>query len=42
MVLDAFVKYLCILLYHNYKVEFIEMEVMKVILIKIIIEKKSN
>jgi len=40
MVLSVFVKYLCILLYHKYKVKYIELRVMKIVLIGVIIEKK--
>jgi len=38
----CFVKYWCIPLYHKCKVEYIELEVMKVVLIKVIIEKDNN
>jgi len=40
MVLNAFVKYWCILHYHKCKVEYIELGVMKVVLIRVIIGKK--
>ena len=41
MVLSVFVKYLCIFLYYKCKVKYIELEVVKVVLIRVIIEKKS-
>jgi len=40
MVLSAFVMYWCILHYHKCKVKYIELRVMKVILIRVIIRKK--
>jgi len=40
MVLSVLVKYWCIYHYHKYKVEYIELRVIKVVLIKVIIEKK--
>jgi len=40
MVLNAFVKYLWILYYHKYKVKYIELRVIKVILIRVIKGKK--
>jgi len=40
MVLSVFVKYWCIHHYRKCKVENIELEVMKIVLIKIIIRKK--
>jgi len=40
IVLSAFVKYWCILHYHKCKVEYIELEMMKVILIRVIKGKK--
>jgi len=40
MVLSAFVKYRWILHYHKYKVEYIELGMMKVVLIRVIKEKK--
>jgi len=40
MVLSVFVNYWCILLSHNYKVEYIELGVVKVVLIRVIIRKK--
>jgi len=36
MVLSAFVKYWCILHYHKCKVKYIELGVMKVVLIRVI------
>jgi len=39
MVLSAFVKYWCILLYHKCKVEYIELGMMKIILIIVLIKK---
>jgi len=41
MVLNALVKYFCILHYHKYKVEYIEFGVMKVVLIRVIKEKSN-
>ena len=41
MILSAFVMYWCILLYHKCKIEYIELRVMKIILIRVIIEKKT-
>jgi len=41
IVLSAFVKYLCILHYHKCKVKYIELEMMKVILIRVI-KGKNN
>jgi len=41
MVLSALVKYWCIIHYHKCKVEYIELEVVKVVLIKVI-KGKSN
>jgi len=38
--LSAFVKYWCILHHHKCKVEYIELEVMKVVLIRVIFGKK--
>jgi len=40
MVLSALVKYLCILHYHKCKVKYIELGVMKVVLITVIKGKK--
>jgi len=40
MVLSVFGKYWCILLYHKCKVEYIELGVVKVVLIRVIIGKK--
>jgi hypothetical protein len=40
IVLSVFVKYWCIFLYHKCKVEYIKLEVVKVILIRFKIEKK--
>jgi len=40
IVLSALVKYWCILHYHKYKVEYIELKMMKVLLIRVIKEKK--
>jgi len=40
MILNAFVKYWWILQYHKYKVEYIELEMMKVVLIRVIKGKK--
>jgi len=40
MFLSAFVKYWSILLYHKCKVEYIELGVVKVVLIRVIIGKK--
>ena len=40
MVLSAFVMYWCILHYHTSKVEYLEFELMKVVLIRVIIRKK--
>jgi len=37
MVLSVFVKYLCILHYHKCKVKYIELGVMKIVLIKVVI-----
>ena len=42
MVLSVFVKYLCIHLCHKCKVEYIELRVMKVVLIRVIIRKKNS
>jgi len=42
MVLSIFVKYWCIFHYHKCKVKYIELRVMKVVLIKVIFEKKSH
>jgi len=39
-VLNAFVKYWCIYHYHKCKVEYIELRVMEVVLIRVIIGKK--
>ena len=41
MVLSVFIKFQCILHYYKYKVKYIELRVMKVVLITFII-KKSN
>jgi len=40
MVLSVLVKYWCIFHYHNCKVEYIELGVMKVLLIRVIKRKK--
>jgi len=40
MVLSVLVKYLCIFHYHNCKLKYIELRVMKVILIRVIKRKK--
>jgi len=40
-VLSALVKHLCIHYYHKCKVKYIELEVVKVVLIRVIIEKKK-
>jgi len=40
MVLSALINYWCILLYHKCKVEYIELEVVKVVLNSVIIGKK--
>jgi len=39
MILNALVKYLCIYHHHKCKVKYIELRMMKVILIRVIIEK---
>jgi len=41
MGLSALINYWYILLYHNCKVEYIELIVVKVVLISVIIEKKK-
>jgi len=41
MILTALVKYWCIIHYHKCKVKYIELKVIKVILIRVVI-KKSN
>jgi len=41
MILSVFIKYWCILLYHKCKVEYIELGVVKIILIRVI-KGKSN
>jgi len=40
MVLSVLVKYWCILHYHKCKVEYIELGVMKVVLIRVVKRKK--
>jgi len=40
MVLNALVKYWCILHYHKCKVEYIKLEVVRVILIRVVKRKK--
>ena len=40
MGLSALINYWCILLYHKCKIEYIELGVVKVVLISVIIEKK--
>jgi len=40
MVLNVLIKYWCILQYHKCKVEYIELRVMKVVLIRVIKGKK--
>jgi len=40
MVLSVLVKYWCILHYHKCKVEYIELRVMKVVLIRVVKRKK--
>jgi len=42
MVLSVFVKDWCILHYHKCKMEYIELKVMKVVLIGVIFEKRSK
>ena len=42
MVLSVFDKYWCILLYHKYKVKYIKLGVVKVVLIRVIIKKKKK
>jgi len=42
MLLSALDMYWCIYHYHKCKVEYIELRVMKIILSRVIIEKKSN
>ena len=39
IVLSVIFKYWCILLYNKYKVEYIELRIVKVLLITVIIEK---
>jgi len=41
MILNVFIKYLCILLYHKCKVKYIELGVVKVVLIRVM-KRKSN
>ena len=40
MILSVFIEHWCILLYHKCKIEYIELEVVKVILIRVIKGKK--
>jgi len=40
MILSALINYWCIYLYHKYKVEYIELKIGKVVLIRVIIDKK--
>ena len=40
MILSALINYWCIYLYHKYKVEDIELKIGKVVLIRVIIDKK--
>jgi len=42
IILSVFIKYLCILLYHKFKVKYIELGVVKVVLITVIIEKNTS
>jgi len=42
MVLSAFINYWCIFLYHKCKVEYIELRVMKVVLISVKLEKSNQ
>jgi len=42
MILSVFVKHWCILHYHKCKIKYIELRVMKIILIKVIIERKEK
>jgi len=41
MILSVLIKYWCILHYHKCKVEYIELRVMKVVLVIVIIEKNN-